>query len=177
MVWIEIAGGLVGNEQRGLVDQRATDGNALLFAARKLVRKGVSTMRDLNLFEDCGHFSPHFALRVPDGAHGVGDVFPNSLVGKQRKILRDDAHLATKAEYRPIVIIADFLAIDPDLARGVSHLSGENFDEGALTRASTTDDKDELSTSNLQSYAVQSLDLTGVAYVYVPELNVRPVRH
>ncbi len=177
MVWIEIAGGLVGNEQRGLVDQRATDGNALLFAARKLVRKGVSAMRDLNLFEDCGHFSPHFSLRMPNGAHGIGDVFPDPLVGKQGKILRDDAHLATKAEYRPIVIIADFLAIDADLARGVANFSGKHFDEGALTRASTTDDKDELSTSNLQSYAVQSLDLTGVAYVYVPELNVRPVRH
>lgn len=177
MVWIEIAGGLIGDEQRGLVDQRATDGNALLFAARKLVRKGVSAMRDLNLFEDRRDFAANFALRVPNGAHGIGDVLPNSLIRKESKILRDDAHLATKAEYRPIVIIADFLAIDPDLAGGVANFSGKHFDQGALTRASTTDDKDELSTSNLQSYAVQSLDLTGVAYVYVPELNVRPVRH
>lgn len=177
MVWIEIAGGFIGNEERRLVDQRTTDGNTLLFAARKLMRKGISAMRDLDLLKDRRDFAADFALRVPDGAHGVSNVFPNSLVGKQGKILWDDAHLAAKAEHRSIVVVADFLAIDADLARGVANFSGQHFDEGALTRASTTDDKDELSTSNLQSYAVQSLDLTGVAYVYVPELNVRPVRH
>ena len=177
MIWIEIAGGLVGNEERRFIDERAANRDSLLLSAGKLVRKRIRAVRDLNLFEDRGHFAPHLALRAPYSAHGVSNVFPNALVWKQGKILRDDAHLAAKAENCTIVVVADFLAVDADLAGGVSNFSGQHFDEGALAGASATDDKDELSTSNLQSYAVQSLDLTGVAYVYVPELNVRPVRH
>ena len=35
---VEVAGRLVGQQQRRLVDQRARDGDALLLAARQLIR-------------------------------------------------------------------------------------------------------------------------------------------
>lgn len=177
VIWVKVSRGLVSNEQWRLVDQRPADSNALLFAAGKLVRKRIGAVRDLNLFEDRGDFSPDFALGMPDRAHGVGDVLPHPLVREQGEILRDDAHLSAQPKDGAIVVVTDFLPVNPDFARGVPDFAGQNLDEGALAGASATDDEDELSTCNLQSYAVQSLDLTGVAYVYVPELNVRPVRH
>ena len=43
---VEVAGGLVGEEQLGVVDQRAGDRDALLLAARELVRRVVRAVAE-----------------------------------------------------------------------------------------------------------------------------------
>ena len=44
--FVEIAGGLVGENQLGMIDQRASDGDTLLFAAGKLRGKMVEAFAE-----------------------------------------------------------------------------------------------------------------------------------
>ena len=48
---VEVAGRLVGEEQRRLVDERARDGDALLLSARELVRVVVEPLAEADALE------------------------------------------------------------------------------------------------------------------------------
>lgn len=54
---IEVAGGLVGENERRAGDQRAGDGDALLLAAGELPRHVIFTGLEMEMIEDiAGHF-------------------------------------------------------------------------------------------------------------------------
>src|ERR671920_2514013 len=61
---IEVAGRLVGDEQRRVVDERARDGHALLLAARELVGIVVQLGREAREAQDVGHLLAYLAPRA-----------------------------------------------------------------------------------------------------------------
>ena len=93
---VEIAGGLVGKNEFRLIDQRASDGHALLLAAGKLRGK----MRQ--------------AIAETHAAQGVGGL---RLVGGAMKILRQH-HVFERAEIRDEM---ELLEHESDFFRAIAH--------------------------------------------------------
>jgi hypothetical protein len=90
---IEVPGGLVGDDDLGVVDHGSGDGGALLFPARQL---GGSLLRLVGQT----HQRQGSLDRQPDAPPGrarhlerEGDVLAHGLAGQQLEVLEDDADL------------------------------------------------------------------------------------
>src|SRR5690606_21553683 len=91
---VEIPGRLIGEYQRGIVDQRAGDGHALLLAAGQLARQVLSAMRQPDRLE-----RPHGALlAILDVIVGIEERQRNVTQRRgpleQVELLKDETELA-----------------------------------------------------------------------------------
>ena len=92
---VEVAGRLVGQEQRRVVDERARDRHALLLAARQLVGVVVQLRREADQAEDVRHLAPDLLTTLADDLERVRDVRVDGAAGKQLVVLEDHADVAT----------------------------------------------------------------------------------
>ena len=95
---VEVAGGLVGEDEAGVGDEGAGDGNALLLTAAELPWHVVLTFLEMEMFKDvAGH--EEAAIFVKSGVdEGQSDIFDDGKVGDEIKILENEADL-TGAEF------------------------------------------------------------------------------
>ena len=101
---VEVAGRLVGQQQRRVVDERARDRDALLLAARQLVGVVVQLRREAGQAQDVGHLLAHLAARAAGHLERVRDVVVDRPVRQQLEVLEDDAEVAA--------VVRDLLAAD-----------------------------------------------------------------
>ena len=90
---IEIAGGFVRQDHRGIVDQGPGDGGPLHLAAGDLVRFVVQARRQAHLRQPAPRFSPGLGIRDPLEHPGQGHVFRQGQQGQQIKGLEHHPHL------------------------------------------------------------------------------------
>ena len=88
---IEIARGLVGEDNLWVGDDGAGDGGALLLAAGELERKVVFFVFHVEAVERLGGFDEPAGLVVAGVDEGKGDVFDNGEVRDEVEILKDEA--------------------------------------------------------------------------------------
>ena len=100
---VEVAGGFVGNEQLGFVEQRARYGHSLLFAAAQLVRHLIAAVRQSDQFQHLRHALTSLCFASPAGGsqHKVKVLFGRHLL-KQLEIL--EHYTQTPAQHRHIAV-------------------------------------------------------------------------
>ena len=91
---IEVAGRLVGQQQRRVVDERARHRDALLLAAGELVGEVVQLGRQAGEAQDVGDLRADLLARAAGDLQRVGDVVVHRAVGQQLEVLEDDPEVA-----------------------------------------------------------------------------------
>src|SRR6185437_14970113 len=90
--FVEIAGGLVGDEHEGVVDEGAGEGDALLLTARELFGQCGGLGGEADLGEGARDAARNLVCRRPD--HLEGEVALSGAVLEEAEILKDDAEPA-----------------------------------------------------------------------------------
>jgi hypothetical protein len=141
---VEVAGGLVRQEDQRPVDEGPGDRDALLLATGELVRHGLLLATQTHQLEDLRHRFADGRLRPADRLEREGHVLRDGLVRQQLEVLEHAADVA--AQVRDLVAgqRGDVLAGDVDLALLGGLLTVEEAQEGRLAGARRSDQEDEL---------------------------------
>ena len=113
---IEVPGRLVREQQRRMVDERPRDRDALLLAARELVRIVVDLALEADEPQDLGDLAPDLAAAGAGHLERVGDVVVDGAVGKQLEVLEHGADPAAQVGDAPLREAIDVAAGDQHLA-------------------------------------------------------------
>ncbi len=156
-IGVEVPGGLVGEDETGLIGQRACDGHPLLFAPRQSLGKGRLTVMQAESLQNV--IGP--AMGLP-GGHAVeaeheGDVLQNRLSLQELEILENHANLAPQCGESSASDRVDPLAGHPDLSGGGFLGSVEEAEQSGLAGARRTGHKDELASLHLQVETAENL--------------------
>ena len=115
-VGVEVAGRLVADEERRVVHERARDRDALLLAARELVREAVHLRAEADEREDLRHLRPDRGLRLALHLERVGDVLVRGAVGEELEVLEDAADVAAQHRHLAPPQARELAAADDDPA-------------------------------------------------------------
>ena len=107
---VEVAGRLVGQQQRRVVDERARDRHALLLAAGELVGEVVELGREPGQAQDVRHLLADLAALAARDLERVGDVVVDRAARQQLEVLEDHADVAA--------VVGDLLARHRRRGRG-----------------------------------------------------------
>ena len=88
---VEVAGRLVGDEDRGIVHQRPRDGDALLLAARELARVGAALGGEPDLGQHAHHPRRDGVAPRAGDLERERDVLRRGAVLQQAEVLEHDA--------------------------------------------------------------------------------------
>src|SRR5258705_2740308 len=166
---VEVAGGLVGDEDARPVDERARDRGALLLATGELARKVVAPRREANEREGALGLFAHEASFVTGGDESERHVLGDRLAGQELEVLEHDADLSAEPMDARTRHASHVLAIDDDTTGRRELLTDEESDECRLAGAGCADEKDEVARVDAQVYIAQRERPVGVALADVVE--------
>ena len=152
---VEIAGGLVRDEDGRLVDEGACDGDALLLATGQLIGHALFLAFEADELEHLGDDALHLTARLADDLESEGDVVEDGLVGQEPEVLEDRADPAPKLGNLPVGEATKVLAGHPDATLGGGLLLEDEPEERRLARARGTHEEDELPLLDLEGHALQ----------------------
>ena len=185
---VEVAGRLVGEDELGLVDERARDRHALLLSAGELARLVVLPARQAH----DGEAPPRLLLALPRRVTAVRvdqrqlDVLERRRAREQVEGLEDEADLPV-ADLRPLVAVElrDVHAVEKVAARGRPVEAADDVHERALAGARRAHDGHELARRDRERDAVERAHLDLAHLVDLDEVldpddiqaqNLRPPR-
>ena len=145
---------LVHQQHRGIVGERARDGDPLLHAAREMVRIGVGEFFELDQLELL--LRDFLALGLAHALHlqAEGDVAQRGAPGKQLgEILEHHAAVLAVALHR--------LAADRDHAAGRLQEAGDDVEQRGFAAAGRPDDAEEFGLLDVEACALDAGDLAG----------------
>ena len=136
---VEVAGGLVGGEDRRVVGERAGDGDALLLAAGERGGQLVRLVGHLDLLEQVQRaLGPLGGREHVAEVHRQHDVLDDGQRGQQLEELEHDADgLAAPDRELVLVELVHRRAVDDDRARRGPVDAGDHVDERRLARSPT----------------------------------------
>ena len=153
---VEIAGGLVGEDDARIVDERARDAHALLLASGKMRRQMLRAvgqphpLQRLERFALVGH-----AVEVLRQHH----VLERRQVGDQVELLEDEADLlGAEAVQLGVGERGHVLAFEIDLARGGAVQAADQIHQRGLPRARGTHHRQPLAGLDVQRDIVERAD-------------------
>src|SRR5216684_1032528 len=170
-VGIEIAGGLVGNEQRRLRDHRARDAHTLLLAGRELEGSAFLLAEQADLIERSADALVDFALRHAGDDQRQGDVVRHGPVVQQLVILKYHANASAKLGDAAGLYTCGILVVDEHLAAGRALDERDQFQDAALAGTGVARQKRQLAVIDLERHAGQGLAAGGVALVDLVETD------
>ncbi len=162
-VGVECAGGFVGEDEGGAVDDRAGDGDALLLAAGELVGFIVEPVAEADAIEGGGGAIASFVGRDVAVDRRQHDVFEGAERGEQVELLEDEAEF----------LVADFGEVGFGNLRHVDAVKGVVADRwaieatddvhgGGFAGAGGADDRAVFAWSNREGNIIEGADF-GVA--------------
>ena len=162
---VEVAGGLVGEDQRGLVHERPGDGRPLALSPGELGRAVLCPVREADPVE--GRARQLLALRARDPGIQEGElhVAQKRGLGEEVEGLEDEADLLVAdgrdLEARELVDVVSLQAVG---AGGGGVEAAEDVHEGRLAGAGRADDRHHLPALDLEVDPLQRVnrDLAGV---------------
>jgi len=153
---IKVAGRLIGEQHRGLMDQGAGDGRPLELAAAELVHAVIGAIREADKIDDLVRFPARCGERFAAQEQRQANVFANAHRREQVEELEDDA------EFRPAVGgqfgFAGTVQRQPgddDFTGGRCIESADQMHERALATAARAGDGDEFALRDLERDIVQ----------------------
>ena len=166
-VGVEGAGGLVGQDQRRIADQRPGDGDALLLAARQLVGLAAQLVAQAHLFQHRLGAGPALAAGHPRVDQGHLHVAHQVQFGQKVVLLEHKAqHLVADGGKLVAAHLAHIPAFQLIGAGGGHVQAADDVHAGGLARARLAHDGHELAGFDPHGDMVQRLD-DGVAHVIV----------
>ena len=148
---IEVAGRLVGDQQRRVVDERARDRDALLLAAGELVGIVVELGGEPGEAQDVRHLVADLAAAAARDLERVRDVLVDRAVRQQLVVLEDHAEVAAVVRHARARDLGHVAAGDADLARGRLGLLDQQPHRRRLARAGLADEEDELARVDVEA--------------------------
>src|ERR1017187_2170328 len=168
---IEVAGGLVGQQNGRVVDERAGDRDALALAAGKLVRLVVHAGFQIDLAH--GYFG---ALQALGAGHAGVDqgkfhVVQRGGAGQQVEGLEDEADLPV-ADARQLVVghLADQVAVDVVQALGGGIEAADQVHEGGFTGTGRSHDGDVFAAFDFDIDAGDGVENLFAHHIGLPEI-------
>ncbi len=170
--FVEIAGGLVRENQFRMIDQRARHGDALLFAAGKLRGQMRHAVGEADAGERLARLGfVRRAVKILREHH----VFERGEIWDEMKLLEDEADfLGAKAREAGFVKPRDIDAIDERAAGGGRVEPAENIDQRGLARAGRAHDRDPFARIDAERHAVERAH---VAEFFAQILDLDDGRH
>src|SRR3712207_1165859 len=154
-VRVEVAGRLVGDEDRRLRDEGPCDRDALLLPAGELVGELLHLPAQPHKVEYLGDLRADGAPLLASDLHRVGDVLGGGLVREQLEVLEDAPDVAPVAGYLAPGDRGEPRAVDVDgPSRGLYLLQDQAHHRG-LAGAASSYQEDELAGIYLQAHPLQ----------------------
>ena len=150
---VELAEGLVQEEEPGPVDQGAGQGGALGHAARQGRRVGVGEVPQPHQLQGRGDAAP-IDLEAPPGLGAEGDIVPHGPPRQERGVLEDEGPLGRRT--------GDRLAIDEDLSPAWRLQARQEAQDRRLAAAGLAHQGDEFAGVHPQVDVVEDLQARGL---------------
>ena len=161
---VQVAGGLVGDNQRRVGDNRPRDADALLLAAGKLARPMSHAIRQANQLQDRHHLALAFGTRQRQEQERQLDI----LIGAQ------DRQQVIELEHEPDVPRAparqlplrhggDEVLPDPDLALAGAIQTGDQIQQRGFARAAWPHQAEIFAFRHVEVQVVEDVDLLAAA--------------
>ena len=170
---VEVAGRLVGEQQRRMVDEGAGDREPLLLAAGELVGEVRDLVGEADEAERVGDLPADLRARGADHLEGVGDVVVDVPAREQLEVLEDGADPAAQVRDLRVGELGDVAAGDQDLALGRIQLADQKLDQGRLAAAGRPDQEDELASVDPEADPLERDVPAGVDLGGLPQLDDR----
>ena len=152
---VEVARGLVADQQRRAVDHSAGNGHALLLATGKLVGQRVHLIGQTDQTQHLGHLAANDALGLANALQGKRHVFVGGFLRQELKVLEHGANLTAQERNLAVLDLHEVLAGDQNAAARGLDVAVERRQQRGLTRAGVTDQKDELARIDLDVDVVE----------------------
>ena len=149
---------LVEQEHDGLLDERPTERDALLLAARELARLALQEVADVEVLGDRLHARVDLGLGAVLQLEAEGDVVVRGHVRVERVVLEHHRH-------PPLVgrRLGDVLVAEVDLAAVEPVEAGDHAERRALAAARGAEQRDERAGRDLEAQVVDGLHLPEMA--------------
>src|SRR5665647_1617209 len=147
---VEVARGLVCQQNQGLVDEGTGYCHTLLLTSGELVRQPFLLAAEPDHLEGLRHDGLDSLTRLAQHLKGKGDVAEDVLVGQQPEVLEYGADLATQCRHLASGQSGQITASHQNLARARCLLAKDQPQQGGLTRTGLTHDEHELATFDLE---------------------------
>jgi hypothetical protein len=160
---VEVAGRLVGEDDRRPGDHRASDRHALALPARELLGAVVQSMAEADTLQR--HLRGGAALvgRRAAVEQAMGDVVQRGHPVDQEELLEDEADRPRAQPCQLAVVeVVDVGAGHRDAARGRAVERAHDVQQRRLARARGADDGDQLAVADLEAHAVERAHAAGV---------------
>ena len=164
---VEVAGRLVGEQERGFVRERACECDPLRLATAQVRRPVVGAVRDPHRGEQL--VGPGASPATVDGAerHGELDVLASGQVAEQAEVLEHEAH--GRMPVRGEGVAAERVELggaDDDRAPLHAFEAAEQREEGGLARAGRAHHRDALTRVDVEVESREHRDATGPAVIF-----------
>src|SRR5690625_341776 len=168
---VQVAGGLVGQQQGWLVDHGPGDANPLLFSPREGDGRGLFLVQQPDLVQGCAHPAAHFPGLEASDEQRQGDVVEHAAVKQQLVVLKDDPDVAAVPGNAARAQPGDVLLVDDDLS-GAGPLHGhDQLQQSALAGARVTGEEHHVASFQLEAQAPEGLMAPWVALVHLVEAD------
>ena len=156
---VQVAGRLIGEQDRGLGGQCTRQRDPLLLAGGELVRALPGKGREAHQLEERIHPLPMLGKRFAGNQERECHVLRHVQERDQVEELEDESGLGAARERGLLVIeLADVDPIDDHLAAGRLIEAAEEMQHGRLSGPGAAHDRHELALGDGQGYPSQSLD-------------------
>ena len=152
---VEVAGGLVGQQDLRMVHVGAGDGHALLLAAGQLVRVVAFLAGQTDRLQHLRHQGANRGAAGADHLQREGHVLPDRLVVEQLVVLEHEADRPPVLRHLTVGQTAQVVAGHADLAVRRLLLAQEQAQQRGLARARCTHQKHEVAAFHVQRDVVE----------------------
>src|SRR5712691_915562 len=163
---VEVAGGLVGEDEAGVARQHSGDGHPLLLPARELRRQVARARAEADELEGARDPRPALGARQAAVAQGHVDVVEGIQIGDEVEALEDEPDLSVPdAGHLVVAEAAHVLAIEDVGAALEGVEQAGDVEEGGLARAGGAHDGHELARTHAQRELRQRMGLDQIGAV------------
>ena len=153
---VQCAGGLVGQQDVGIVDEGAGDGHALHLAARHLGGALVELVPQAHLPQRLGGTAAALSARHARDGQGQFDVGEDGLVGDEIIALEHEADgVVAVGVPVPVGVAAGGDAVDDELAAVVAVEAADDVEQRGLARAAGAEDGDKFAVAQVEADPVE----------------------
>ena len=155
---IEVAGGFIGNQQRGMIDEGARNGDPLLFTAGKLRGTMFYSFFQPDPAEQLFGFADRFTVGTARDPGRHGDVFQSVKFGQKVIGLENETDLTITdlSQFAVGKLICAF-AVEDDIALIGCIQSGQQIQQGGFAGTGRAAQGNELARPHVHGNAAQDL--------------------
>src|SRR6266478_1021593 len=170
-VRIEIAGGLIRDEQRRLAHHRARDADALLLADRQFERQRAFHAEQSHLVQGGAYALVDFLQRCRGHGQRQRDVVEHRPVGEQPVVLEHHANAAPERRDMPPFEGAGVAAVHHHVATRGALEQRDELERRALAGAGAAGEKHHLAVVDVEADVGERLAPAGVAFAHPVETD------